>query len=170
MDLTLGLTLIESTSWYLAVMKVKEEQESVHDVIMVASIDTQTGKTQLFNIPRNLRLVKFPEGTPGAKAFPNGFTYEEGLINSVWQWGDQNKDLFPKGSSAGMTATEQAVQGALGLEIDYHVYINMKGFEDLVDAIGGVNMNVPRDLPKAKEGVIPKDWVKARRRSSTRWE
>lgn len=131
------------------------------DVIMVASINTQTGKTQLFNIPRNLRLVKFPEGTPGAKAFPNGFTYEEGLINSVWQWGDQNKDLFPKGSSAGMTATEQAVQGALGLEIDYHVYINMKGFEDLVDAIGGVNMNVPRDLPKAKEGVIPKDWVKA---------
>lgn len=131
------------------------------DVIMVASINTQTGKTELFNIPRNLRLVPFPEGTPGAKAFPNGFTYEEGLINSVWQWGEDNANLFPDSKSPGMTATEQAVQGALGIDVDYHAYINMKGFEDLVDALGGVTVNVPRDLPKAKEGVIPTDWVKA---------
>lgn len=130
------------------------------DIIMVASINTQTGRTELFNIPRNLRHVKFPSGTPGAKAFPQGFTFEEGLINSVWQWGDEHKELFPQEKSAGITATQQAVEGAMGINIDYRAYINMKGFEDFIDAIGGVTVNVPRDLPKAKEGVPVKDWVR----------
>lgn len=131
------------------------------DVIMVLSINPQSGRTDMFNIPRNLRHTPFPEGTPGNESFPQGFTYEEGLINSVWMWGDNHADLFPDDPSPGLTATEHAVEGALGLEIDYSLSLNMKGFEDMVDALGGVTVDVPRDLPKAKEGVVPTDWVVA---------
>lgn len=129
------------------------------DVIMVLSVNPQSGRTDMFNIPRNLRHTPFPDNTPGAEAFPSGFTDEEGLINSVWTWGDNHSDLFPGDPSPGLTATEHAVEGALGLEIDYSLSLNMQGFEDLVDALGGVTVDVPRDLPKAKEGVIPDEYV-----------
>lgn len=131
------------------------------DVIMVASIDTNTGRTELFNIPRNLRHAPFPEDSPGNTAFPQGFTDGEGLINEVWTWAETQPELFSDSPSPGLTATEDAVEGSLGLEIDYTLRINMKGFEDLVDALGGVTVDVPRDLPKAKEGVVPDDYVYA---------
>lgn len=130
------------------------------DVIMVASIDPQTGETALFNIPRNLRHTPFQEGTPGDTTFPTGFTYGEGLINEVWTWAETVPHLYSS-DNPGLTATQDAVEGALGLEVDYTLRINMKGFEDLVNALGGVTVDVPRDLPKAKEGVIPDDYVEA---------
>ncbi len=120
------------------------------DTIMVASIDTKTGRTALFSIPRNLQYVRFPEGTVAQKKFPEGFdAFGKGqnLINAVWTWADDNKDLFPNDDDPGLTATEWAVQETLGLDIDYYAMVNLQGFSDLVDAIGGVDLNVERKIP-----------------------
>src|SRR5699024_2987979 len=83
------------------------------DTIMVASIDTKTGKTALFSIPRNLENVEFPEGTPAAEEFPNGFDYfgkNQNLINAVWTWAEDRPDLFPDDPEPGLTATRWAVE------------------------------------------------------------
>ncbi|MCG7310470.1 LCP family protein [Brachybacterium sp. ACRRE] len=120
------------------------------DTIMVASIDTKTGRTALFSIPRNLQYVRFPEGTVAQKKFPDGFdAFGKGqnLINAVWTWANDNKDLFPNDDDPGLTATEWAVQETLGLDIDYYAMVNLQGFSDLVDAIGGVDLNVERKIP-----------------------
>ena len=59
--------------------------------------------------------------------------------------------LYPgakkKGSTAGMEATKSAVQWVTGLKIDAYVMINMKSFVGLIDAIGGIEVNVKKALP-----------------------
>ncbi|GAA4530371.1 hypothetical protein GCM10023160_31160 [Brachybacterium paraconglomeratum] len=120
------------------------------DTIMVASIDTATGQTALFSIPRNLENVEFPEGTVAAEAFPDGFDYfgkNQNLINAVWTWAEDRPDLFPNDPEPGLTATTWAVEETLGLEMDYYAMVNLQGFEDLVDALGGVDLVVERRIP-----------------------
>ena len=47
----------------------------------------------------------------------------------------------------GAQATKEAVEGATGLKINYWVLIDLKGFESLVDAVGGITMDVYRRVP-----------------------
>ena len=120
------------------------------DTIMVASVDSATGKTALFSIPRNLEKVRFPEGTVAAKEFPDGFDYygkNQDLINAVWTWAEEHEDLFPGDPEPGLTATRWAVEETLGLKTDYYAMVNLQGFEDMVNAIGGVDMVVERRIP-----------------------
>jgi LCP family protein required for cell wall assembly len=117
---------------------------------MVASIDTATGRTALFSIPRNLEHVRFPEGSKLDERFPDGFRYYgtgQDLINAVWSWAGDEPDLFEDDEDPGLTATTMAVEETLGLDIDYYAMVNLQGFADLVDAIGGVDMNVERRIP-----------------------
>lgn len=118
------------------------------DSLIVASIDTRTGNTTLFTLPRNLQRVPFLADTPGARAWPNGFDCGDAcLLNAVWQWGEENAALFPGDRRPGLTATRHAVSGALGLPLHYYAMVNLQGFEEVVDAMGGVTLNVPRPLP-----------------------
>ena len=121
------------------------------DTIMVASIDTKTGRTALFSIPRNLQYVEFPKGSAPAKEFPDGFDHyghNQNLINAVWTWAEEVRpDLFPGDKNPGRTATTMAVEETLGLEIDYYAMVNLQGFQDLVNAIGGVDIEVERNIP-----------------------
>jgi LCP family protein required for cell wall assembly len=123
------------------------------DTMLVASIDTRSGDTTLISVPRNLNYAHFPEGTPLAERFPDGFDGfgpDESLINAVWTWAEQNPEAVgetEEGLEVGMYATMQAVEGSLGLELDYHSSVDMEGFEDVVDAIGGVKIDVERPIP-----------------------
>lgn len=123
------------------------------DTMLVASIDTKTGNTALISVPRNLAFPIFPEGSELDKAWPDGFRptgqSSVDLINSVWQWGEENKDDIGNthGLEPGMFATMQAVEGSLGLNLDYWASVDMGGFEDVVDAIGGVKIDVERPIP-----------------------
>ncbi|WP_244195234.1 LCP family protein [Brevibacterium iodinum] len=133
------------------------------DTMLVASIDTKTGNAALISVPRNLAFPVFPEGSELEKAWPDGFRpsgdSSEDLINAVWQWGEQNPDKIgnPHGLEPGMWATMQAVEGSLGLKLDYWSSVDMAGFEDVVDAIGGVKIDVERPIPmgggKSMSGV-----------------
>nr|WP_241897550.1 LCP family protein [Brevibacterium epidermidis] len=123
------------------------------DTMLVASIDTKTGNAALISVPRNLAFPIFPEGSELEKAWPDGFRPSgdpsEDLINAVWQWGEQNPDQIgnPHGLEPGMWTTMQAVEGSLGLNLDYWASVDMAGFEDVVDAIGGVKIDVERPIP-----------------------
>ncbi|SDS63419.1 cell envelope-related function transcriptional attenuator common domain-containing protein [Brevibacterium sandarakinum] len=133
------------------------------DTMLVASIDTKTGNAALISVPRNLAFPIFPEGSELDKRWPDGFRptgqSSVDLINSVWQWGEQNKDSIgdTHGLEPGMFATMQAVEGSLGLNLDYWASVDMAGFEDVVDAIGGVKIDVERPIPmgggKSMSGV-----------------
>jgi LCP family protein required for cell wall assembly len=129
------------------------------DTLIVASIDTRTGNMALISLPRNLERVPFPPGSKGAENFPNGFyctnangQNTECLLNALWTWGDDHPDYYPESKRPGLTATVQAVEQLTGLAIDQFVMLNLRGFEDFVDAIGGVILNAKTRVPVGGHG------------------
>lgn len=113
------------------------------DSIMVASVDTTTGETVLFGIPRNLQNIPFSADNPLSEKYPQGFNCgDECLMEYVWTLGEDNKELFAKDTEPGLTVTKDAVSEVLGLDIDYTTVINLEGFSQLVDAMGGVSIHV----------------------------
>lgn len=119
------------------------------DSMMVASIDTKTGDTVLFGLPRSLQKVPFPPSNPLSAVWPNGFNCgDQCLLNAVWeQAATAHPELFPGDPNPGLTATRDVIGEVLGLRIDTYTIIDLNGFKSLVDAMGGVNVNVPRQIP-----------------------
>ncbi len=55
----------------------------------------------------------------------------------------QNRtDLYPDSKDPGLDATIDAIQGVTNLKINYYVMVNLNGFKGLVNAVGGVTMDV----------------------------
>lgn len=123
------------------------------DSIHVASLDVRTGLPVLISLPRNLEKAQFPDGSAAADAFPQGFSGEgnrsDYLLNATWTFGAQNPEMFPGSSNPAAEAVKQAVSGTLGIPIHYYVTVDLQGFQDLVDAVGGVTIDVQRDVPIA---------------------
>jgi len=119
------------------------------DSMMVVSIDTKTGNTVLIGLPRNLQRVPFPESNPLHAYWPNGFDCgSECLLNAVWnQASVQHPDLFRGNPNPGLTTTRDVISEITGLRIDTYATINLAGFQGLVNAMGGVDVNVTRRIP-----------------------
>lgn len=128
------------------------------DSIMVASIDTATGDTVFIGLPRNLERVPFPVDNPLSQIFPEGYDCgDECLLNAVWTLAEGRPDLFPGDSSPGLTTTRDVVSEVTGLTIDDTVLVDLSGFEQLVDAMGGVTINAIERVPiggKVVDGQI----------------
>ncbi len=118
------------------------------DSMMLASIDTRTGDTVLFGLPRNLERVPFPAHSPLARIWPAGFRCaQDCLLNDVWMQGEQHRELYPGDPMPGVTALNEAVTGVTGLTPDYDIVVNMASFTALVDAMGGVDITVRDRVP-----------------------
>ncbi len=123
------------------------------DSISVLSIEAATGETTIFGVPRNLENVPFSEGSPMWGLYPDGYDCGVDCLISYLYTETENDtpELYPdatsQGSSPGIEATRDAVEGVLGLQIQYYVLIDMKGFEKLIDALGGIEVDVKQRLP-----------------------
>lgn len=118
------------------------------DSLTVASIDAETGRTVLFGLPRNMLNFPFPEGSVMAEQFPDG--YDCGAtceLNSLATWALDNKELFKGYDDPGVEATIEGVEGITGLPINYYAMVNLQGFRSLVDAVGGLTLNVRDAIP-----------------------
>ncbi len=117
------------------------------DSMTVASIDAETGRTVLISLPRNLQNFGFRKGSVMHKQFPQGFDCEDCYLNGASTWAQDNTELFGKSETPGMDATIMAVEGITDLKINYWSMVNLQGFRDLVDAVGGVKLNVRSRIP-----------------------
>ncbi|MAT18213.1 MAG: transcriptional regulator [Leifsonia sp.] len=122
------------------------------DSISVVSIEAATGRSVIFGVPRNLEDVPFPADSPLADVFPDGYSCgSECLISYLYTYGEEHADLYPEaeesGSSPGIEAMRDAVSGVLGLELQYYVLVDMAAFENLIDALGGIDIDVQERLP-----------------------
>jgi len=128
------------------------------DSINLVSVDVRSGQPLIVSLPRNLEKARFTEGSAAAERFPDGFSGEgdrtEWMLNATWTYGEANPDLFPGPAGPGITAVEQAVEGILGLPVHYFVVIDLNGFRDLVDALGGVTIRVTEEIPIGKDGRV----------------
>jgi len=118
------------------------------DSLTVASIDAKTGKTILFGLPRNMLNFPFAKGSIMAEQFPDG--YNCGItceLNSLVTWAADHRALFRGVKNPGVEATTEAVEGITGLKINYYAMVNLKGFQRMVDAVGGVTLKVRDRIP-----------------------
>ena len=115
------------------------------DSMTVASIDADTGRTVLISLPRNMRNFPFAKGSVMHQQFPHGFDAD--YLNGVSTWAGDNTELFPKSENPGVDATIMAIEGITGLKINYWAMVNLEGFKDLVDAVGGVTLDVRQPIP-----------------------
>ncbi|MBP2473461.1 LCP family protein required for cell wall assembly [Crossiella equi] len=143
------------------------------DTMMVASLDTRSGQTVLFGLPRNLQRAQFPAGSPMARQFPNGFhdgrdpNSGEFLLNALYKYGNEHPQMAPAGPSTvpGLNLLHSSIAQMLGIELDYFIQVNMAGFASIIDALGGVDVNVgPRPIPinglgPHGEQIRPKGWI-----------
>ncbi|MGY1640458.1 LCP family protein [Geodermatophilus sp. SYSU D00703] len=144
-----------------------EGREGVRtDTVIVASIDTGTGDTTLFSLPRNLEDLPFPADSPLAEVYPDGFdggSESESLLNAVYRNGPaQYPDILGPTDDPGADFLKLGVGEALGLDIDYFVLVNLDGFSRLVDALGGITVDVNYYVPIGGDpgtGALPDDYI-----------
>jgi LCP family protein required for cell wall assembly len=119
------------------------------DSMTVASVDAETGRTVLISLPRNLEAVPFPSYSPLHARFPKGYRCSDGscMLNAIYTYASEHRDLYPGVQNPGAQATKEAIEGATGLTINYWALIDLKGFESLVDSVGGITMDVYRRVP-----------------------
>ena len=140
------------------------------DTVIVASINTKTGATTLFSLPRQTGHMPFPKDSALYKYFPNGFydgrkgTNPEYMLNAMLRNLPPRvpKDVLGKTPYLGFDAMKLSVGEALGLTIDYFVMVDMDGFKDFINAIGGITVNVNQRVPingKTTGNVLPTGWI-----------
>ncbi|MCT9818778.1 LCP family protein [Microbacterium sp. W1N] len=148
------------------------------DSISVVSVNATSGAVTITGIPRDLQNVPFSDG-PMKERYPDGL---EGHASRTCGWAaginqlmnavetcqpDRGAGIYPDAaanhSTPAVEATRDAAEGVMGIEIPYYVFVDMKGFADIVDALGGVDITVQERLPEgggpSYEGQSAEDWA-----------
>lgn len=105
----------------IMVMGVDERSDDTgrSDTLFVVTVDTNTKEVAMLSVPRDTR-VKIP-----------GHGWDK--INHAYAFG-------------GHKLTQKAVEGLLGIKIDHYVTINISGFKKIIDAVGGVTIDVEKRM------------------------
>jgi polyisoprenyl-teichoic acid--peptidoglycan teichoic acid transferase len=104
-----------------------ESDPSRTDAIVIARIDPDRGRVALLSLPRDLWVE-----IPG---------YGASRINAAHVWGQIYGD--PEG---GVGLARRTVSNLLGIPIDYTVLIDFEGFIGAIDAMGGIDVDVTKEL------------------------
>ena len=98
--------------------------------MIVASLDPVGDTVSIVSIPRDLVNVPLGDGDVfGPK------------LNSLMSYADRHPEDFPNG---GMRALQDAIGALLGIQIHYYAQVDFGGFIAMVDAVGGVDVNVKK--------------------------
>ena len=126
------------------------------DTMVVATIDARTRRAALLSLPRNMGAVPLP---PAAAGLAPGGTFPD-ILNALYGWAQDHPDRFP-GRDPGATALKQVAANLTGLRVDYYALVDFRGFVEMVDALGGVTVNVPRPvLDRVSPPEDGQDWIR----------
>lgn len=90
------------------------------DSMIVATINPDTNSTKLLSIPRDTKTEIISNSDPDKNRTTK--------MNAAYAYG-------------GIEMTIDTVENFLNVPIDYYVEVNMEGFKDIVDAVGGIDVN-----------------------------
>ncbi len=105
----------------IMIMGVDEREDDVgrSDTLMIATVDPKKNQAALLSIPRDTR-VKI-----------NGHGWDK--INAAYAYG-------------GEKLTQRTVEDFLGVNMDHYVIINTHAFQKIIDAIGGIDIDVEKRM------------------------
>lgn len=104
------------------------------DSIMLISIDTKNNKAFMLSVPRDLWV-----DVPG---------YGHAKINTANYYGENDNFSESGYPSGGMGLLEKVVSDNLEVPVNYYAKINYSAFRDMVNAVGGISVNVTSDDPR----------------------
>ena len=124
----------------------KGRDHALTDSLIVVSVDPVGKSVSMASLPRD--LVNVPLG--------DGRTFAPKL-NSLLSYATAHPKDFPAG---GMRTLENAVGALLGIPIHYYATIDLNGFIRMVDAVGGVDIDVKTALddPKYRGFGVKHGW------------
>ncbi len=105
----------------IMIMGVDERDDDVgrSDTLMIASIDPKTNQASLLSVPRDTRV----------KIKGHGFD----KVNAAYAYGKEK-------------LSQDTVENLLGVSVDHYVIINTKSFKKIIDAVGGIDIDVPKRM------------------------
>lgn len=114
------------------------------DTMIVLSVDVATHRAAMFGIPRN--IVNVPLAPEDQGAFPNGRFPQ--FLNALYVYAIGHPSQFPGSTDEdrGFRAVSGAIQQLVGVPLDGAVVVNLNGFVDLVNAVGGLWIDIPHSL------------------------
>ena len=102
------------------------------DTMLVVSLDPDGTASAMVSVPRDLYGAPLPDGKPFNRK-----------LNTLMVYASAHPDAFPLGGVGTLKAT---IGKLLGVRIHYFAAINMFGFKETVDSIGGVDITVLRPI------------------------
>ncbi len=116
------------------------------DTIFIVHVDPKTKTTGILGIPRDLWVdIPYRSGSG---------TYED-RINTVYVAGELNG--YDQG---GMELLKEVISNDFSIDINTYVMVDFAGFEEIIDALGGVDVDVPDEVydPRYSESELPGDY------------
>lgn len=95
------------------------------DVVLLIMFDTANHKLNAISVPRDT-LINIPENVK--------------KVNTLYAYGEK------KSEGEGIKRLMDGIRDFVGFDIGSFVIVNLQAFEQLIDAIGGVDYNVPRNM------------------------
>ncbi|PPF31168.1 LytR family transcriptional regulator [Rathayibacter tritici] len=139
------------------------------DSISVVSIDASTGKAAIIGVSREFRNLPIRSDSPMHARYPDGYNWgacdvDTCKLNSIYtemqlKHPDYYPDAVAHGSEPGIEAMRDAVEGILDLKIQYYALIDMEGFAQLIDALGGIDIDYVANDPLPLGGLPDDDGV-----------
>ncbi|OON99679.1 MAG: hypothetical protein ATN35_11425 [Epulopiscium sp. Nele67-Bin004] len=106
------------------------------DTIIIVNLNTATNEIKMVNIPRDTK-VSWTDAQREAMTAARGYSMVESKINEMTAYvGIDNIRDF----------TIRQIELILGVKIDNYVVVSTSAFRDIVDAIGGVEVDVPFNM------------------------
>ena len=101
------------------------------DTLLLLRIDPRAHKAAFLSVPRDA-LMQIPGADGG---------YTKDRVNTAFVYNYSSKD-----ASAAPKATMQTIEHNLGIKIDHYVIFDQRSSEKLIDALGGVTIDNPREF------------------------
>lgn len=98
---------------------VRKDDTGRSDTMMVATVDPKFDRASLMSIPRDTRVRIY------------GYGFDK--INAAFAYG-------------GEPLAEKTVENFLGIDIDHYIIVDVKSFVKIIDAIGGIDINVEKRM------------------------
>lgn len=123
------------------------------DTMMVMSIDPPTGRLAFISLPRDTVGVPLPRSWGASRSYGGAYPYK---INTLYTIARASPSQFPGSDrDRGFTALKGALSELLGLNIKYHVAVDLASFREVIEALDGIVVDV--QMPVQDDGYPTDD-------------
>ena len=109
------------------------------DVLMLASLNEKTGEVKIVQIPRDTYINKTVGGY-------KSLTRVNGIYSAEYNYHVNSGISHKTAKTLAMQTLQTKLCEALCINIDEYILIDTSGFRGVIDAVGGIDYDVPQDM------------------------